>query len=158
MELTDSIVSSNDVIKNCLDYIGEPTTITFGFAISVILLLLISFLKVHISNKADKSEFLFMFVEMPIDVCVIIITTVATGYMISGSEPVDVKRVRDSLFLILVSLVVAAACCGIRRQSLKQSENKGSKNIIYSVLWGCSNIFIGVMWSYYIISFLVNNG
>ena len=158
MEPVDSIANSSGFIKTCLDFFGGPSTITYGFFLSVFLLVFISLLKLLISHNEEKVDWWVMISELPIDICVIIITMVATSYMISVSESSSASdRIGVSAFLILVSLIIATICCYIRRTSIKISEDE-TKGCGWLIFWGCLNLCIGFGWSYCVIDFVANNG
>ena len=59
----------------------NPATLLYAFWLSVFLLLLVSLLKYFLSKECERKDWGFLLLEFPIDVCLVVITIIITGFM-----------------------------------------------------------------------------
>lgn len=93
----------------------HPDTLAYAFWLSVSLLVLVSLLKYFISKESERKDWGYFILEFPIDVCLVVITIIITGYMKNENMPLGI------IFVIL-SLIISIFCCIMRRFSLKYSK------------------------------------
>lgn len=79
--------------------------------------------------------------ELPIDVCLVVITIIITGYMQGTNLAIG-------MLLVLFSLLVSIACCIFRRISIKHSYDEGIKGEM--VIFGILDIFSALGWVFFI--------
>lgn len=121
----------------------HPDTLAYSFWLSVLLLVLVSLLKYFVSKESDKRDWGNFVLEFPIDVCLVVITIIITGYMREENMPLGI------IFVIL-SLIISIACCMFRRFSLKYSYNENYTKRSY--LWGFLDILAASAWIFFIYS------
>lgn len=85
--MTESVDTTNQSTVREIDNstfcnrVQDTTTVEFSFVISVLLLLVASFLKYFITNLSTKKEWWLFSVEFPIDLCLVILTLIVTLYI-----------------------------------------------------------------------------
>lgn len=99
------------------------------------------------NNKNIKEIILGHFIlEFPIDVCLVVITIIITGFM---KEP----NLSFGVILVVFSLIISIICCIFRRISIKYSYDE---NINYKPwLFGLLEIIIASMWIFWVYSQIV---
>ena len=107
-EATDSI----PMMKIFIESLKKSDTLAYAFWLSVGLLVLISLLKYFISKDCEKKDWGNFILEFPIDVCLVVITIIITGFM---KEP----NLSFGIILVVASLIVSILCCIFRRASIK---------------------------------------
>lgn len=130
--------SGLDVLFNSL---RNPESLIYAFWLSVFLLLIISFLKYFIAKESEKRVWGNFVLELPIDVCLVVITIIITGYMQGPNLAIG-------LLLVLFSLLVSIVCCIFRRISIKHSYDEGVKGEM--VIFGILDIFLALGWVFFI--------
>lgn len=111
--------------------IGETTipfheTVKFAFWISISILLLASLGKYFLANKSNWSVWFNWIVETPIDLCVILISLLAT---------IHIKQSAGEAFLYMtIVIIIVAICCILRRHALKYYTNTSDKSSWVSIL------------------------
>ena len=120
-----------------IESMKNPKTLAFSFWVSVILLIIISLFKYLISKECVRKDWGDMLLEFPIDVCLIIITVVITGYMKGDTFA-------SGVVLVLISIIISLFCCLFRRISIKHSYNENNK--WKSIMWGFLDIFLAIFW------------
>ena len=130
--------SGLDVLINSL---RNPESLIYAFWLSVFLLLIISLLKYFIANESEKRDWGNFVLELPIDVCLVVITIIITGYMQGTNLAIG-------MLLVLFSLLVSIACCIFRRISIKHSYDEGVKGKM--VIFGILDIFLALGWVFFI--------
>lgn len=123
--------------KSTLDTLDDINTIGFAFGFSVTLLIVISLIKHFMINtetlKKDIGEFVM---ELPIDICNIVITILASLYLS--------QHIGKGITLIFLTVVFVTICAILRRMSIKKG---GSEHFsISSVIYGLADIFIAMLW------------
>ena len=146
-----------DTLGRFLTQMGGFETLTFSFYISLLLLLLISFLKYFIQRKSELKEWWLMMLELPIDVCVILITIIVTGYMRGVNGVVDEKNAAIGVFLIFASLIISVICCYLRRVAMNCSYSQKRMYIFYSFICGVFNFIVAGIWIYVIFQIVVKH-
>ncbi len=86
------------------------------------------------SEKKDWGNFIL---EFPIDVCLVVITIIITGYM-------QGENLAIGMLLVVVSLIVSVICCMLRRKSIKHSYEEGLR--IRMLVYAFFDIIIAGMW------------
>lgn len=130
--------SGLDVLINSL---RNPESLIYAFWLSVFLLLIISSLKYFIAKESEKRDWGNFVLELPIDVCLVVITIIITGYMQGTNLAIG-------MLLVLFSLLVSIACCIFRRISIKHSYDEGVKGKM--VIFGILDIFLALGWVFFI--------
>ena len=130
--------SGLDVLINSL---RNPESLIYAFWLSVFLLLIISLLKYSIAKECEKRDWGNFVLELPIDVCLVVITIIITGYMQGTNLAIG-------MLLVLFSLLVSIACCIFRRISIKHSYDEGIKGEM--VIFGILDIVLALGWVFFI--------
>lgn len=125
-----------EVLKN-------PDTLSFAFWLSVGLLLLVSLLKYFVSKECDMKDWGNLLLEFPIDVCLVVITIILSGFMKGNNLGIGIV-------LVVISLIVSVVCCMLRRFSIKCSyeENKKVKTVTFAIL----DVILAVGWISFVYS------
>mgnify|MGYP007099011645 CR=1 FL=1 len=103
------MVNNREGIQSCL---LSEAAIT-AFCLSLSMLLFISILKYFMNNESKKRDWGELLLELPIDICTIIITM-----LISLSYNVNPQ---NTFIAVFVTLIVAALCCYFRKKALSNS-------------------------------------
>ena len=121
----------------------DSESLSYAFWLSVFLLILISLLKYFISKESEKKDWGFFILEFPIDVCLVVITVVITGFM-KG------ENVSLGVIIVIATLVVSILCCLFRRGSINYSYKEGK----WPQTVGCAilDIVVAVGWTYFVYS------
>lgn len=130
--------SGLDVLINSL---RNPESLIYAFWLSVFLLLIISLLKYFIAKESEKRDWGNFVLELPIDVCLVVITIIITGYMQGTNLAIG-------MLLVLFSFLVSIACCIFRRISIKHSYDEGVKGKM--VIYGILDIFLALGWVFFV--------
>ena len=93
----NEVTGKSPMLESFLDNIGGFESLIYSFVISLVLLFIISLLKYFIINKSQKKEWMFMLLELPIDVCVILITIIVTGFIRGGGATISESVQRYSI-------------------------------------------------------------
>ena len=140
--MTDSI----PMIKGFVESLKQPNTLAYAFWLSVGLLVLISLLKYFISKDCDKKDWGNFILEFPIDVCLVVITIIITGFMKEAN-------LSFGIILVVASLIVSIFCCILRRASIKHSYEE---NIKYKPLfYGLLDVLLASFWIYIVYSQII---
>lgn len=94
-------------MEKIIEAIKHSESLSYAFWLSVFLLLLVSLLKYFISKESEKSDWGNLVLEFPIDVCLVLITIVITGFM-KG------ENMSLGIILVIATLVVSIFCCIFR--------------------------------------------
>lgn len=121
----------------------HPDTLAYAFWLSVSLLVLVSLLKYFISKESERKDWGYFILEFPIDVCLVVITIIITGYMKNENMPLGI------IFVIL-SLIISIFCCIMRRFSLKYSYDEEYLKRCYAC--GMLDILTAAIWIFYVYS------
>lgn len=134
LEATTDSISAN---SNFVESLKQPDTLAYAFWLSVALLVLISLLKYFISKGCERKDWGHFVLEFPIDVCLVVITIIITGYMKD-------TNLSYGVILVITSLIISIFCCIFRRLSIESSysENQLKKAYFYGML----DIFIASIW------------
>lgn len=115
----------------------NPATLFSAFWLSVFLLLLVSLLKYFLSKECERKDWGFLLLEFPIDVCLVVITIIITGFMRGDN-------LEYGAFLVVMSLIVSVFCCILRRSAIKQSYSEYTMSKAY--IYGLLDILIAIVW------------
>ena len=132
-EATDSI----PMMKIFIESLKKSYTLADSFKLSVSILVLISLLKYFISKDCEKKDWGNFILEFPIDVCLVVITIIITGFM---KEP----NLSFGIILVVASLIVSILCCIFRRASIKYSYDENLKYKPY--VYGLLDILLASFW------------
>lgn len=124
-------------LNNISETLNNSDTLFSAFIISVALLLLVSLFKYFLSKECEKEDWGHLILEFPIDICLVLITVIITGYMEASNLPY-------TTFLVVVSLIISIICCILRRLSIKSSYNE--ENLLKTLLYGLANVLLGSLW------------
>lgn len=122
-----------------LESLKDPNTLAYAFWLSVSLLVLVSLLKYFISKKSEKKDWGNFVLELPIDICLVLITIVITGYM-KG------ENISLGIIFVVITLVISVVCCIFRRCSIDHSYKDedwkytlafGLLDLLFSIVWVC---------------------
>ena len=134
---TISLENNTEMINQVLESLKNPDSYAYAFWFSLLLLTVISMLKFLISKEAQLSDWGNLVLEIPIDVCAIIITIIFTGYMKNGNIAIG-------SLLVILTLIVSVLCCFFRRLSLKHSYDEGYK--IQMFIYAVAELFLACGW------------
>lgn len=114
----------------------NPATLLYAFWLSVFLLLLVSLLKYFLSKECERKDWGFLLLEFPIDVCLVVITIIITGFMRG-------ENLGFGALLVIMSLIISVFCCILRRNAIKHSYNENTMSKAY--FYGFLDIIIATM-------------
>jgi hypothetical protein len=117
----------------------------FAFWTSVGLLIIVSILKYFLSKECNRAEWGYLLIEMPIDLCLVILTILVTTYL--------AQNLGGGILLIIMTIIVIVLCCITRRLSLNYA--KATDKFSYSLFYGFLTIAMSLIISsfvYYIIA------
>ena len=144
--LTVTTTEKQEVIPSFIDRITDHGSIEFAFWISIILLILVSFWKYFISKEAEKQDWWQLAVEMPIDLCLVVLTLIVTLYIRTN--------LGGGILFLALTCIVITICCMLRRHALKTFTPTNKKILTTSFFCTCFTIIIAVaftIWIYYVI-------
>lgn len=156
--MNEEIIHEKTLMEGFLDSIGGFESLVYSFAISLVLLIIISALKNWILNESKKKELMFMLLELPIDVCVILITIIVTGFIRGGGESIDGAKVSNGLILVFVSLLISIGCCFLRRLSMSLSYSEKMCRYILSGVCAVLNFIVAGTWIYITLEYICKHG
>lgn len=156
--MNENIEQEKTLIESFLNNIGGFESLTFAFVVSLMLSVIIALLKYWILNESKGKEWMFMFLELPIDVCVILITIIVTGFMRGSNGAIDEKKAATGVILVFCSLIISIICCFLRRASMKLSYSEKRKYFYYSVIGGALNFIVAGLWIYIIFDYICTHG
>ena len=130
-------------MEKIIEAIKHSESLSYAFWLSVFLLLLVSLLKYFISKESEKSDWGNLILEFPIDVCLVVITIVITGFM-KG------ENMSLGIILVIVTLVVSIFCCIFRRCSMPYSymDDKLTRTLLFGLL----DVALAVVWVWLVYS------
>lgn len=123
--------------SNFIESLRNPDSLSYAFWLSVSLLLLISLLKYFMAKNSERKDWGNFILELPIDVCLVVITIIITGYMRETNLAIGV-------LLVVLSLIVSVICCIFRRNSIKHSYVEGRKICMF--VYAFLDIVIASAW------------
>lgn len=126
-----------------LEGFRHPDTLAYSFWLSVFLLVLISLLKFLVSKESERKDWGNFILEFPIDVCLVVITIIITGFMKDENMPLGI-------IFVIVSLIISIICCMLRRFSLKYSYDDDYTKRSY--ICGILDILAASSWIFFIYS------
>lgn len=156
--MTDTIPKEPSLLDLCFEKIGGFDSLPFAFAISLTLLVIVSLLKYWILNESKAKEWMFFFLEIPIDVCVILTTIIITGFMRGTGGAIDEKRAATGVVLVFCSLIISMICCFIRRAAMKLSYAEKAKHYFLSAVCSILNFIVAGLWVYVILDYICTHG
>lgn len=156
--MNENLEQEKTLIESFLNNIGGFESLTFAFVVSLMLSVIIALLKYWILNESKGKEWMFMFLELPIDVCVILITIIVTGFMRGSNGAIDEKKAATGVILVFCSLIISIICCFLRRASMKLSYSEKRKYFCYSVICGVLNFLVAGLWIYVIFDYICSHG
>lgn len=130
-------------MEKFIEAIRNSESLSYAFWLSVFLLLLVSLLKYFVSKESEKSDWGNLVLEFPIDVCLVVITIVITGFMKGENMPLGI-------ILVIVTLVVSKFCCIFRRCSMSYSYMDGK--LTKTLLFGLLDVALAVVWVWLVYS------
>lgn len=133
-------------MEKLIEAITHSESLSYAFWLSVFLLLLISLLKYFISKEANRSDWGFLILEFPIDVCLIVITIIITGYM-KG------ENMSLGIILVILTLVISIVCCFFRRCSMTCFYMDGKRMTTF--LYGLCDVVCAIVWVYIVYSIII---
>ena len=98
--ISEATTDSISIIENFVESLKQSDTLAYAFWLSVGLLVLISLLKYFISKDCEKKDWGNFILEFPIDVCLVVITIIITGYMKDANLSYGV-------ILVIMSLIIS---------------------------------------------------
>ena len=101
----------------------DLSTIEFSFVASVIIVLIVAFLKLTVHNKATTKDAGQLLVDFAMDVCAVIITLLISVYL--------AKNHGYAALLILIMIGITLLCTFLRRVSMDLSQSSTGNKI-----WG----------------------
>lgn len=156
--MNENLEQEKTLIESFLNDIGGFESLTFAFVVSLMLSVIIALLKYWILNESKSKEWMFMFLELPIDVCVILITIIVTGFMRGSNGAIDEKKAATGVVLVFFSLIISIICCFLRRASMKLSYSEKRKYFCYSLICGALNFMVAGLWIYIIFDYICTHG
>ena len=131
--------------KMVLDSLDNINTIGFAFWFSIVLFIFISLIKYFIINKENlMKDFGELIMELPIDMCNIVITILASLYLN--------QHTGKGITLIVLTVGVVTVCAVFRRLSMKIG---GFEHFSYlSVIFALADIIIAMFWINFVLDFI----
>ena len=124
-------------MQSLIESMRNPKTLFYSFWVSFLLLIIVYLLKYFISKECVRKDWGYIILELPIDVCLILITVVVTGYM-KG------ETFASGVVLVLISIIISFFCCLFRRLSIKHLYDE--KSLCKAWLWGIFDVVIAAFW------------
>lgn len=152
------IPQEESLLEIFFDNIGGFDSLPFAFVVSFALLVIVSLLKYWILNESKAKEWMFFFLELPIDVCVILTTIIITGFMRGTGGAIDEKKAAIGVVLVFCSLIISLICCFIRRAAMKLSYAEKAKHYTMSVVCSILNFIVAGIWVYVILQYICTHG
>ena len=146
--MNDSIQKQffNEHTNGLIKQLYNPDSLVHAFWLSICLLLLISLLKYFLSKESERSDWGNLVLEYPIDVCMVIITILITGFMKDENMAIGI-------LLIVISLIISVICCICRRHAIKYSYDE--KISLKCYFFGLLDILCAGSWIFLIYSKLL---
>lgn len=110
----------NKFICISIESLQNPNSLKYAFWLSILLLIVFSLMKYFLNKDGCKEDWGNLILELPIDICLVTITILMTGYMKGENFSVGV-------LMVLLSLVVSFIGCILRRVSIKHSYDENNK-------------------------------
>ncbi len=126
----------NNTGPNYWEALKNPDSLFYAFWLSVALLALMSLLKYLVSKKSEQKDWGMLMLELPIDLCLVVITVIITGFM---KEP----NFALGIVLVVITLVISIICCHFRQCSIRHSyDEKGVMTYVFGIL----DVILAVIW------------
>lgn len=140
LSMAFDMVSSTQIVEPTMpppqfwDRIQDYKSVEFAFWTSVLLLAVTSILKYTVSNDDGSREWGLLIVEIPVDLCLIMVTILVTIYLS--------QHVGAGILLILLTMFAIVVCCCTRRKSIKYSATPDHK--FRSFVYGCLTVLFAL--------------
>lgn len=126
-------------INNFIESLKNPDSLKYAFWLSILSLVVFSLFKYFSYKEGCKEDWGHLILELPIDICLVIVTILMTGYMKGENFSIGV-------IMVLSSLVVSFIGCIFRRKSIRHSYDEGKKCKMF--IFAIIEIIIVVSWSF----------
>ena len=126
----------NNIEPNYWEALKNPDSLFYAFWLSVALLVFMSLVKYLVSKESERKDWGLVALALPIDLCLVVITVIITGFM---KEP----NFALGIVLVVISLVVSIICCHFRQCSIRHSyDEKGLKVYLFGIL----DVILAIAW------------
>lgn len=156
INILSSIVES---LESFLDNIDGFGSALFVFVVSFLLLCMITLMKNLIARECKLGDWGAMALDLPIDVCSILIAIIITNYIQSPNGEIQPKNAAHGVILVVLSLLISVGCCLLKRWSLRLSyEDKRPRLFIVGIGCAILNFIVAAIWVYIIFNHICNHG
>lgn len=131
--------------KSILDTLDDINTIGFAFWFSITLLIVISIIKhFMINTESLKKDFGEFVMELPIDICNIVITILASLYLS--------QHTGKGITLIILTVGIVTICAVFRRLSIKKGGFEHFS--LVSAIFGLADIVVAMFWINFVLELI----
>lgn len=131
--------------KSTLDTLDDINTIGFAFWFSITLLIVISIIKhFMINTESLKKDFGEFVMELPIDICNIVITILASLYLS--------QHTGKGITLIFLTVGIVTICAVFRRLSIKKGGFEHFS--LVSAIFGLADIVVAMFWINFVLELI----
>lgn len=131
--------------KSILDTLDDINTIGFAFWFSITLLIVISIIKhFMINTESLKKDFGEFVMELPIDICNIVITILASLYLS--------QHTGKGITLIFLTVGIVTICAVFRRLSIKKGGFEHFS--LVSAIFGVADIVVAMFWINFVLELI----
>lgn len=146
IEVSDSLSFQTPVTNyNFWERVQDTSSTEFAFWISVGLLVICSILKYVVSHHDTLKDWGHLFIEIPVDLCLVVLTILVTIYL-----RVNLGSGIGCIILAILTLVV---CCITRRKSIIYSEK--SDKFWSSFTFGAITVIFSIVLTSFIYSIII---
>lgn len=146
MEVTDSVSSQQiTAVGNFWERVQDTTSTEFAFWISVGLLVVCSILKYVVSHNDTLKDWGHLFIEIPVDLCLVVLTILVTIYLRSN--------IGGGIACIILTILSLVICCITRRKSMIYSEKTDK---FWNSFWmGAVTVIVSLVLTTFIYSVII---
>lgn len=131
--------------KSTLDTLDDINTIGFAFWFAITLLIVISIIKhFMINTESLKKDFGEFVMELPIDICNIVITILASLYLS--------QHTGKGITLIFLTVGIVTICAVFRRLSIKKGGFEHFS--LVSAIFGLADIVVAMFWINFVLELI----
>lgn len=125
--------------------VQDTSTTEFAFWISVGLLLVCSILKYVVSHNDTIKDWGLLFIEIPVDLCLVVLTILVTIYLR--------EHIGAGIGCIILTILALVICCITRRKSIIYSEK--TDKFWSSFILGAITVIVSIVLTTFIYSIII---
>lgn len=145
-EVADSLNQNAPITTyNFFERVQDTSTTEFAFWISVSLLIVCSILKYVVSHNDTLRDWGHLFIEIPVDLCLVVLTILVTIYLRCN--------IGGGIGCIILTILALVICCITRRKSMIYSEQT---NMFWkSFIMGATTVIISLALSTFVYNVII---